>query len=80
MSTLVEAYYAEKVAENQTAAARAARVKEFITDSDPEIIADLFQIIKDAVVEREAETMIELTRRYLSVKTALNELETELRG
>lgn len=80
MSTLVEAYCAEKVAENQTAAARAARVKEFITDSDPEIIADLFQIIKDAVVEREAETMIELTRRYLSVKTALNDLEAELRG
>ena len=79
MSTLVEAYYAEKVAENQTAAARAARVKEFITDSDPEIIADLFQIIKDAVVEREAETMIELTRRYLSIKTSLNELEAELR-
>lgn len=78
MSTLGEAYYAEKMAENQRAAARAAKVKAFIADSDPEIIADLFQIIKDAVVAREAETMIELTRRYLSVRSALSDLESEL--
>lgn len=78
MSTQGEAYIAEKLAENQTAAARAARVKAFITDSDPEIISDLFKMIKDAVIEREAECLLSITQNYLSVKSALNEIETEL--
>lgn len=78
MSTLGEAYIAQRLAENQTAAARAARVKEFVTDSDPDIIADLFKMITDAVIEREAEAVLSLTQHYLSVKTALNELEAGL--
>lgn len=78
MSTLGEAYIAQKLAETQTAAARAARVKEFIADSNPEIISDLFELIKDAVIEREAEAVLSLTKHYLSVKTALNELEAGL--
>lgn len=75
MSTQGEAYYALKMAEEETAAARAARVKEFIADSDPEIIADLFKMIKDAIIEREAEAVLLLTKHYLSLKTALNEIE-----
>lgn len=75
MSTQGEAYFALKMAEEETAAARAARVKEYIADSDPEIIADLFKMIKDAIIEREAEAVLLLTKHYLSAKTALNELE-----
>lgn len=78
MSTLGEAYIAQELAENQRAAARAARVKEFISDSDPEIISDLFKMITDAVIEREAEAVLSLTQHYLSVKTAINEIRTEL--
>lgn len=78
MSTQGEAYIAQKLSENQTAAARAARVKEFIADSDPEIIADLFATIRDAVIEQESDAMLALTKHYLSVTTILSEVETGL--
>ena len=78
MSTLAEAYYAEKNAESQRAAERAARVKEFVADSDPDIIADLFQIIKDAVIEHEAEAVLAMTKHYLSVKTIIGDVEAGL--
>ena len=78
MSTQGEAYIAQKLAENQTAAARAARVKEFIADSDPEIIADLFATIRDAVIEQESDAMLAITKHYLSVATILSDVETGL--
>lgn len=77
MSTLAEAYYAEKNAESQRAAERAARVKQFVADSDPDIIADLFQIIRDAVIEQEAEAVLAMTKHYLSVKTVINDVQAE---
>ena len=63
MSTLAEAYYAEKEAESQRVAERVARVKEFVASSDPNIIDDMFHIIEDAVVEHEAEAILAMTSR-----------------
>lgn len=77
MSALSEAYIAEKAAEDQAAAARAARVKEFIIESDPEIISDLFAEIKEAVLEREANELFAITKFYKSVAMILHEVETE---
>ena len=77
MSTQGETYIAEKLAENLTAAARAARVKEFITDSSPEIIADLFATIRDAMIAREADELLALTKYYRSAATILSDVEAE---
>lgn len=78
MSARGEAYFAEKMAADQTAAARAARVKEFIADSDPEIIADLFAEIKDAVIDRAAEEACAVTRCFHTFTVVLSDVETEL--
>lgn len=75
MSTQGEAYIAEKMAENQTAAARAARVKQFITDSSPEIIADLFAVIRDSMIEREADEMLAIAKYYRSAASMLSDVE-----
>lgn len=77
MSTLGEAYIAEMMAENQMAAARAARVKQFIADSNPELIADLFAMIRAALIEREADEMFAITKYYRSAAMILTDVETE---
>lgn len=78
MSTQGEAYIAEKMAENQTAAARAARVKQFITDSSPEIIADFFAVIKDAMIERETDELLAITKYYHAAASILSDVEANL--
>lgn len=77
MSTTGEAYLAKKMADNLTAGERAARVKEFIADSDPDIIADLFEMIRDAVIKQEVDVAFLITEHYRSVNTILNDV---LRG
>ena len=72
-----ERYIAERAAEDQAAAERAARVREFIAESDPEIISDLFAVIKDAVLEREAAEVFALTKYYKGVATIVHEVEAE---
>lgn len=78
MSTQGEAYIAQKLAENQTAAARAARVKEFIADSDPAIIDDLFAQIKDAVIEYETQAALVFAKYQRSVAALIDQVEAEL--
>lgn len=77
MSTNGEAFLA-KMADNLTAGERAARVKEFITDSDPEIIADLFEMIRDAVIKHETDIAFMITEHYRSVNSILNDVMTWL--
>lgn len=77
MSKKGEAYIAARRAEDQAAAERAARVREFIAESDPEIIADLFAVIKDALLEREAAEVFALTKHYKRVATIVHEVEVE---
>ena len=78
MTKEAQAYIAEKMAEDQAAAARSARVKEFIAESDPEIISDLFAEIKETVLNREADEVFAITQFYKSVATILHDVETEL--
>lgn len=78
MSTNGEAFLAKKMADNLTAGERAARVKEFITDSDPEIIADLFEMIRDAVIKHETDIAFMITEHYRSVNSILKDVMTGL--
>ena len=74
MSAQGGAYFANNMTEIFTDGARATRVREFIADSDPDIIADLFALIKDAVINRETQSSFEITEHYRSVNTILNDV------
>lgn len=78
MSTQGEAFLVKKIVDTLTAGERAARVKEFIADSDPDIIADLFDIIRNAVIDRETDVAFMITEHYRSVNTIINDVLTGL--
>lgn len=77
MSTRGDVYIEAKIAEDRAAVARAARVKEFIVASDPEIISDFFTEIKEAVLSREANEVFAITKFYQSVVTILHDVEAD---
>lgn len=80
MSAQGELYFAQKLAENQTAAARATRVKEFIANSDRAVISDLFATIRDAVIDCGAEESLAVARHFQMFVAALSDVEAELRN
>ena len=75
MKTKGEAYVEEKAEEEQAAARRLERVREFVSNSDPEIISDLFAALNTAVLDREAKEVFALTSAYKSVSTILRDVE-----
>lgn len=80
MSVKGEAYHMAQMAAEQTAAGRAARVKEFIADSDPDIIADLFAMIKDAVIDHGSSEALAIANHCHIFAAALRDVEAGLRG
>lgn len=78
MSTQGEAQIAKMLNDYLTAGERAARVKEFIADSDPDIIADLFEMIRDAVIKHETDIAFMITEHYRSVNSILKDVMTGL--
>ncbi len=80
MSKRGEAYFAEKMAADQAAATRRARVKEFVAENDPEIISDLFTVIKDAVIENGIKKSADVMEQHRIATAAVFDVECEFLG
>ena len=78
MSKIGEKYIAERMAEDQAAASRRARVKEFIAESDAGIISDLFTVIKDTVIENGVRKSAAIMEQHRIATAAVFEAECEL--
>lgn len=77
MTDIAAAYMARKAEEDRAAAERSARVREFIAESDSDIISDLFAEIKDAVLTREVNEAAALATFYKSILGILHDVEME---
>ena len=77
MTDIAAAYMARKAEEDRAAAERSARVREFIAESDSDIISDLFAEIKDAVLTREVNEAAALAAFYKSILGILHDVEME---
>lgn len=80
MSKLSEAYIAERLAESDAAATRAARVKEFVAEHDPEIISDLFTVIRDAIVENGVKKSSEVMEQHKLAASVVFAVECDFLG
>ena len=80
MSKKGEAYIVERLAEDQAELSRKARVKEFVAENDPEIISDLFTVIKDAVVENGVRKSAAIMEQHKIAAAAVFEVECEFMG
>lgn len=78
MTKQAEKYLAEKMAEDQAADARRARVKEFIAENDADIISDLFTVIKDTVIENGVRKSAAIMEQHKLATAAVFEAECEL--
>lgn len=80
MSKKGEAYFAEQMAADQAEASRKARVREFVAENDPEIISDLFTVIKDAVIENGVRKSAAIMEQHKIATAAVFEVECEFMG
>lgn len=80
MSTSKEAYINERIAADQAAASRRARVREFVAENDEGIISDLFTVIKDAVIENGVQKSAAILEQHRLAAAAVFEVECEFMG
>lgn len=80
MSTNKEAYINERIAADQAAADRRARVREFVAENDEGIISDLFTVIKDAVIENGVRKSAAIMEQHRIATAAVFEVECEFMG
>lgn len=80
MTKAAEKYIAGKMAEDQAAASRRARVKAFVAENDEGIISDLFTVIKDAVIENGVKKSAAIMEQHKIATAAVFEVECEFMG
>lgn len=78
MSEKGEKYVAARLAEEDAAAARRARVREFVAENDAAIISDLFTVIKDAVIENGVRKSAAIMEQHRLATAAVFEVECEM--
>lgn len=78
MSEKGREYIKSRVAEEQAAAERRARVREFVAENDAGIISDLFTVIKDAIIESGVRKSAAIMEQHKLATAAVFEVECEL--
>ena len=80
MNKTTKKYIEERIAEDQAAASRRARVKAFVAENDDEIISDLFTVIKDTVIENGVKKSAAIMEQHKAAVTAVFDVECEFLG